>query len=374
MYRLPNYKIISQDILDYEIPQWAISYVSIDKANGDYSLIAKPNNYESMLAECKEGKKKIKGHLEKFTLNDYPAKKDIEKYAKDYVLYNFLIGMIEQLKNRQRKIAGDKNANDGSGIQHWIPKCYMRNFSTKKNGVEEVEVGFYENNVWKSKKVNLDSSEYFCETKGQSGKYYSDKFEIILGKMETDYASVIAGKRIPENMWDFLILAIFFSILDLRVDNSKGFPAKEIAIIALIPKVVSEYKLFIKDCSDFLEENGSLAFTAHPATHTYSDVNPEIYSVINSDGSLDIDSPLGSMLYLFAPFSSKEIILFLPRSVMSLDEASQYFSEKSGLVSDTLLPLYVTTYISYDPFEFDIIFYSPNTKAQNVKFPISFTV
>lgn len=219
------------------IPDWASSYFFISKNElGELQINGKLVYSERRVFRDK--KKALEDEcsnlIEWSTLPSYT----IEEYARDYMFCNLALGFIDQGKAQIKKAAGGQG-NDGTDHQHWIPECYLKEFAI--NGqIVKIERAFFKEfspesidiseelvNACKKfkKSVNPKSSD-FRETGDIHGKLYSPHYELILSKIEGDYAALNDRRRIitlttseippVENLWDFIVLATFFLIFDHR--------------------------------------------------------------------------------------------------------------------------------------------------------------
>lgn len=146
--------------------------------------------------------------------------------------------------------------------QHWIPECFMSNFSIngkvrKYNVIEK----FYYDEL-----VEINSSEF--KNIEQKDKIYTDHFEETLSKIETDYVEVCKSifDKGHITVYDFIVLGAFFSILHVRTKqkiNTYGIEPEQ-----LFSSILDGTRIFCLDRNLFIVDikslKGSLPFSQNP--------------------------------------------------------------------------------------------------------------
>lgn len=258
------------------IPYWARKYFSVE---GDIFRARLSISQRDYFADMKKNYK-----TEYLSIQDWSdlSEDEIKYCARNYILCNFALGVIDQEKGAINKANGDFRANDGLNRQHWIPECYMKPFA-KDNEVRKIEKGLLtklnqtsiEN--WPKKigrMTGLNSSE-FRETTKAKGKLYSPDYELILSKLEGDYAELEKSSAPIKNLWDFIVISIFFVVFSLRTkerfdNHSADWTSQKGLLLDIIPGLVSRFDVMTYEWKDVFpdadREKGTFGFpfNQHP--------------------------------------------------------------------------------------------------------------
>ena len=205
------------------IPDWAANHFYFKNDKLTFNLEDEGPDRVLQRKYFKNKREKLKA--EELVRIDLSALQNIiiESYVRDYALCTFALALIDFEREKV------KNKRVGRHQQHWIPECYMRAFAKKypEEGkkVEKVrkilqrteleQVTTIRKNIGRSVLVRLDEYD-FCELSAKKGRFYSPLFEVLLSRIEHDYAAIPKVAKSPTNLWDFTVLVTFFIIFSSR--------------------------------------------------------------------------------------------------------------------------------------------------------------
>lgn len=191
-------------------------------------------------------KKSFKAEYESIIDWAHLSSLEIEERVRNYILCCLALGSIDQAQ-ASLLISQGKYANDGTNRQHWIPECYLKEFS--ENGkIRKIDTDYFHGpslaRTDHNRLISIKSSD-FCETPQEKGLLYAPLLEITLSKIEGDYSALDKSGQPVQNLWDFIVLSVFFLVFHLRTKQQLlwGHPAwnsKESLLIVSIPQYVSE--------------------------------------------------------------------------------------------------------------------------------------
>lgn len=163
---------------------------------------------------------RLKRRMEKMDVRSPLTQKYILDYFYLYLDICSTRGRCRQqlASSKKMKNPNDKG-NDGSGKQHWIPSCYINNFSDKNN---ELSWWTYEDIAAGIKQAPVNHNGPFREIEDHKGSHYPHDTELILADFETDYGVIMEKNRYNlDCAWNHMIISLFFYILSIRTWEQK---------------------------------------------------------------------------------------------------------------------------------------------------------
>lgn len=177
-------------------------------------------DFDKAIETLSYAKNILKRRMEKMDLRSPLTQKYILDYFYLYLDICSARGSCRQMLAHIKKTENpDDKGNDGSGKQHWIPKCYITYFSDENN---ELSWWTYEDIAAGLQQSPIHHNGPFRELEDHKGSHYPHNTEIILAEFETDYGAVMENHS--DNLtcpWNHMVISLFFYILSIRTLEQK---------------------------------------------------------------------------------------------------------------------------------------------------------